>query len=533
MDDCSVLIRSTVTGQQVTLSTTADSPDELVTIESITTKRGTGFENAVLTLHRNPLERFDDVRLLMEVIITDGEGFVLHEGQITGLPPESGKVKIQSTGKWSILNDRAGFSQIYVDRDVSHWGGMPLERKPGLLTNNFKPADGQADAGKIRLQLDQPTWSANGKPYTSVMYMAPAGAFIGSLVADLDRSVNANTHWDKTNASFTLTMLLSDTAGLNDYDVTSDQAAAVPVTGLTLTATKSDRRFAHIDALYEAAFATDDSTERAILASNVKVYGNHGLSTITPSTVIRHLIDTYCPGLTYDDESIADHPYEIGQLVFDGVQPSMVVARVNSFANWNCEVWEGGKVWYQPQPILTEIDFILNTDDGDNLDPDGRTVTEDYPVNGVEVFYTDALTGLSERIGPDDDDRLTDTSDDNPCNREGRDRWGNMQLSEVANEDDAIQVGSVWLAEHLIPSRSGSGTARGTITTASGDEVPASRIRAGDVVRFKHESIGREVFETNYQPATGEVTLKFDDGVATLSAILERIGIRIQLLGGR
>lgn len=523
MDDCSVLIRSVATGQQVTLSTTADSPDELVTIDSITTKRGTGFETANLTLHRNPSERFDDVRLLMDVIITDGEGFVLHEGQITGLPPESGKVKIQSTGLWSILNDRSGFSRVYRDADVSKWGEPPINERARVLAGGFQSNayNWQVSGGALACE---PT--GTDKNEATAWYTAPAGVTL--------------SHVDYNGAE-SLAGVTFGSAVLIFHDGDAYSASESDIVNLTLDST--DRTATCPNTVAEEprhiGIPLQNSTTGTVTAGSYRkfnslaVYDDHGLTSITPTTVIQHLIDTYCPGLTYDAESMADHPYEIQQLVFDGVAGSMVVARANSFANWNLEVWEGGKVWYQPSPILTEIDFILDEDSGDVLDPDGRNVTEDYPVNGVEVFYTDVLTGRPERVGPDDDDRLADTSDENPCNREGRNRWGKMELSEVANEDDAIQVGSVWLAEHLIPSRSGSGTAKGTITTASGEEVPCSRIRAGDVVRFKHESIGREVFETNYQPLTGEVTLKFDDGVATLSAILERIGIKVLLLGNK
>jgi hypothetical protein len=527
MDELSVRFRS-ASAEELRFSTTADDPDHLITVESITTKLGTGFDAAVMTLHRDPFERFDDITLLVECIITDSEGFVLHEGHVTGLPPEAGKIKINSTGKFSILKDRSGFSRVYSDKDVSHWGGMPIARRNALALLGFNPQDGNTMGGSVVTQLAHPTWTSPGLPVTESWYTAPPGVNLESITGTWTRS-GAGVSTGGTSFQWAAFLCTDDAAA--SYDWTNDLEASGPAT-FSRDATVSGRRYAMLQLLYGAAFATDDSVDRAIIWSDVTVQDDHGLTSITASEVIKHMIDTYAPGLTYDDESITDHPYEIGQLVFDGVDGSDVIAKVNSFANWDFNVWEGGKCWYGPQPDLNAPDVILDMDDGDVLDPDGQSISEDYPVNGVEMFYTDVLTDRPERVGPEDDTRLEDTSDENPCNKENRSRYGKMDVSFSCNEDDAIQIGAVWLAEHLIPSRSGSGKAVGDVQSA-GEQIPARRIRSGQVVRYRHESIGRQVYETTYQPASGEVTLKYDDGAATLTAMLERIGIALILAGSK
>ena len=528
MDDLSVLFRSS-SGEELRFSTTADDPNRLVTVESITTKLGTGFETARMTLHRNPFERFDDITLLVECIITDAEGFVLHEGHVTGLPPEAGKIQINSTGKFSILKDRSGFSCIYVDRETSRWGGTPIANQNSLLGAGYSPADGSAENGSLKIALAAPPWTNPGLPATTMVYTAPPGTNIASFAGTATRT---STDWNTADTNFNAYAGLTDTDALTGGDVTSDFAASLAGYSISLTGTGTARRFVWVQGSYIATNATADSTERAFRITAPTVKGDHGLASITPSEVIKHMLGAYAPGLTFDDDSISSHPYEIGQLVFEAVDGSDVIAKVNSFANWDLNVWEGGKVWYGPQPDLNAPDFILDNEDGDELDPDGQSLGDDYPVNGVEVFYTDVLTDRSERVGPDDDTRLADTSDENPCNKENRNRYGKLDISFACNQADAIQIGAVWLAEHLIPSRSGSGMAVGTVQSA-GSKVPARRIRAGQVVRYRHESIGRQVYETTYQPASGEVTLKYDDGAATLTAMLERIGIALILAGSK
>lgn len=533
-DDLSVTIRS-ADGTELHFSTTSDDPSTLCTVANITTKDGTGFESAQITVARDATKRYDDLGLLQEVVIEGVDGKVLHEGTITGTVPEVGRVQINSTGKFAMLKDKSGFSDVYVDADVSKWGGPPSGRQGVLLAANYSPASASVDGGTIKLELGSLPWTNPGLPATTACYVAPPGVPIGSIECDL-ASLNGTVAWTTGNADYNLFVYLSDDDDASSPDASSDRAAAIPTTATTVTASTSTRRFAWIEAAFQATVGTSDSVVRGIRASNVKVKGAHGLTTITPSTVIQDLIDRYCPGLTYDAESITEHPYEIGQLVFEGVSPTDVIAKVNSFANWDFNVWEGGKCWYGPHPDLNDPDFILGPtsgEDGDTLDPDGRTVSDDFPINGVEVFYTDVLTGYGERIGPDDDYRLTSTDDENPCNRENRDRWGRLDISFPCNEDDAIQIGSVWLAEHLIPSRVGSGKAIGTVTARNGQRVPAANIRAGDVVRYADEDYGRKVYSTNYQPSNQENTLTFDDAPATFDAILERIGIEIILLGSK
>lgn len=519
MDDLSVIITS-ASGEELDFSTTATDADKLVTVDRIVTRWGTGHESAQLTLHRDPLKRHDDLSLLQSVQIFSADGDLRFGGRISGLNPESGKTQINCVGHYAIAKDKQGISEIYRDVTLERWGGIPLNRQAVLLANSLMPSDAQNVGGSLKLALAPPPWTTAAYPMCASWYTAPAGVGIGSVSIPFARTT---TDW-AGGGSYNIYLTLSTDDAQASSDLSSNYGGSTSGTA-SKTATTTDRRFAEFAAWYAGTNGTADSKERAITARPV-VVGTHGLTSITPSTVIRNLIDRYCPGLTYDAESITEHPYEIPQLVFDGKNVSDCWADANGFANWGLNVWDR-KVWYGPMPDLDAPSYLLDLDNGDTFDPDGQTIDENRPVNGVEVFYTDSLTDRPERVGPDDDYRLRSDDPEHPCNVEQIDRWGKLDISFPCAQDDAIQIGSVWFAEQQVPSRIGSGGAQGEVKTADGVKVPAGSIRAGDVVRYAHESIGRMVYETTYEPASSKVTLKFDDAPATLSAVLARIGVAI------
>lgn len=525
-EDLSLTLRSEV-GDELTFSENASNPDRQIIVEEITTKDGTGFESSQVTFARDWWKRYDDLDLLSEWTIEDPSGKVLHEGAITGRVPEAGAKQVNSTGHFSKFKDKSGYTHIYRDQDTGNWGPVSLERRAQLHAASVWDTPPNVDGAFIQTQLAAPPWSSNGLPRSTASYVAPPGAFIGRIEGDWVRGQDA-MHLSST---YSWRAYLGDDEFLTSLDQTSELRAAGPST-FALDATAGNRRFAELLLAYNAAYTGADTSDRSVTWKPV-VYGTHGLASITPSTVLEHFLSTFCPALKFNSESITSHPFEIGQLLFDGVDGADVIARLNAFANWDVNVWEDSMTWFGPAKQLADPDYYLDRDRGDGLAPDGRSITEDYPVNGVEVFFNDVLTGRRERIGPDDDYRLRDESDINPCNRQRRDRWGRLDISFPTDEDQAIQIGSVWLAEHLIASRTGEGTAIGTVIARNGQEVPASHIRSGEVVQYVDEEIGRKVYATRYQPGEQINKLTFSDAAATLDAILERIGIKILLLGGK
>ncbi len=526
MDELALVITD-ASGEELSFSTTSDDPDKLVQITRIKTRRGVGFETCEFKIPRDAIRRYDDLDYLQKVGVYWPDGDCAFYGSITARAIDSGAVQFTASGDFQITKDRSGISEVYIDVSMERWGGFSLDRQAALLPT-YAPTDAIIGGGGIKLQLAGIPWTNPGLPATGALYTAPPGVDLGSISASLLRTA---TEWDTANANFALYLGFSSDAATAS-DLSSDLAANVGTAyAASQSSSTSGRRFALMEASYGAAAATSDSKERAVKATSVKVKGTHGLDTITPSTVIKNIIDRWCPGITYDADSIQDHPYELEHLVFEEVEPAEAIARANGVANWWFEVWENGKAYYGPSPLLSEPDYLLDVEDGATLSPDNKSVDENYPVNGCEVFYTDALTGYREMVGPDDSSLLTSADDENPCNKQDRNRYLKVNIEYPCSANNAAQVGSVAFAEAIIPSRAGDGVVVGEVMTADGQMVPAGKIRAGKVARYLHEEAGREVFETDYEPMISKNSVKYDNNPATLGAILARIGIRVAGVG--
>lgn len=526
MDEVNVTF-SSESGTLAEFSTTSADADKVALVEKVTTKLGTGHESAQVNLARDAFKRFDDIDLLYSVEITGKDGFQIFKGDVTGIPPESNRLTVNASGRFSILKDRPGCSEIYADKSMDRWGGIPLNRQAGLLTGNISPQDGTPVGGRVKLALAFPPWTSPGLPVTAMWYTAPADVGIGSIYVSYYAT---GSGWNTGDANFAAYVSLVTDDSFAAYDQSSDLAASAP-SAVTVATTTSTRRFAELYAGYNAGVGTADSTERALVMVPT-VYGTHGVSSLTPDAVIKNIIDRWCPGVTYDSDSITAHPFVFSHLVFEKQSPADMIAVCNSVANWDINVW-GDTFYFGPEPSLNDPDYILSLDEGDTLEPTGANVAEDRPVNFAQVFYEDALTGRDEVVTGDDDDRLVASDPEHPCNREGRTRVLKVDISGPCDEDQAIQIGSLALAEQQVPSRSGKGSARGTLRTAAGERVPVWHLRAGDVVRYAHESIGRQVQATTYQPALSQVDIEFDDRAASLSAMLARMGVALSTVGSK
>lgn len=527
MDDLSVVF-SSASGEQFEYSTTTSDPERLCLVTRVTTQNGTGHESIEITIPRDARKRFDDLTLLQTVEVLLADGFQVFKGRVSGLPVESGKLQVKAVGNFARFKDRKNICEIYKDADPANWQAMPVNRRAALLTAGYSPADGQGYRGGVLVKFAQPPWSTGSLPVTEAWYAAPANANIASAAMTLQRTTAYFNTADADNNLFLV--IATDDAGAS-YDITSDLAGSVASAYSTsLTASVSGRRFAFISMNRGTGYGTADSSERGVLATSPVVTGDHGLTSITPSTVMKHIVGKYLSGITYDADSLIDHSFEFPHLVFDSTSAADAFATLNSVANWDLNVW-GDKLYFGPAPDMGTPTYILDLDDGDELDTDGRTMSEDRPANVADVWYTDLLTGYPSYVGPDDDSTLQITDGDHVCNVEGVTRAVNVQIDAKTTEAYAVQVGALALAEQQVPSRVGKGAATGTIRTLDGNRVPVGHIRAGDVIQYAHESICRQVQDTTYDPTKSRVEFNFDDRAATLKAFLARVGIAMSVVG--
>jgi hypothetical protein len=263
------------------------------------------------------------------------------------------------------------------------------------------------------------------------------------------------------------------------------------------------------------------------------VYGDHGLTTypalesgspdgVFASDVIKYLIATFCPEL--NSKGVQDTTYPIPHLVFrDRTAPYDAFLTVNSFHRWELACWENGTVHYGPA-TLDDYEWELRLDDfGTSFEPQGKS-TEDV-ANGIEVSFTDVTNGRQTTLLPDDHSELRDDSYLNPVNRAGLYRAAELQLSEPATTDMALQLGRTALAEFNLPKSPGTASKQAFIRDRAGNDQPVWMVRAGDRVRITDHPDDRVhyISETNYSHDSRSVSLTIDDGVQRLDAVLARM----------
>lgn len=491
-------------------------------VGSFTTKIQTGFEACELDLFRDQRRPDGSPRLLQELRI-NGVGKRAWEGRITAIPVDRND-NVQATGYWDGLQDTDGVSEPYVDSDISSWGDLSSNEKQRLLTAGSSPDSYSFGKTGGALFCEYP---ASAQPLTEAgaMYTAPPGSLIAKVVY---------TGAEALPATGTAAAM---------YFYAGDSFASEPAVSITLDATERTATAGTASryvVTYAAMTAGTPATGRYRKFTSLKVYGDHGLTNIYASEVIKHAVGKYCPLLSATSSTIQDTTYAIGQLLFDGATVADVVQRCNAFHLWRFMVWEGRKCYFGPQLDLTDYDYEIpfQGEYRGSLNPAGPALDDDEPLSGAWVYYTDVQTGRRERVGPygasspydtAGDSSLLVTAETNACVRADQQRFKKLDISFNCTRADAILMGSVWLAEKQTKVNAGTGTAQGYVKNRAGALVPAWEIRAGDRVRYSHQvNTIREVYATSYDPSTYVNSLTFEKPDSTFDGINERTQMALQ-----
>jgi hypothetical protein len=183
---------------------------------------------------------------------------------------------------------------------------------------------------------------------------------------------------------------------------------------------------------------------------------------------------------------------------------------LNKYHLWHLGVWEGKRqLVYRPYD-LTDYDWEIRTDDqGTTFSPQGPST--DGLFNGIEVTYTDLLTGVVDTLTPDTYTDLTDSAADNPWNVVDRDKRGEIALSSPTLAAQALELGQAALADLNRPKTPGTLTATGYIRDRAGNRQPVSKVRAGDTIAITNfpNDAPRLIVETDYDDESK--TLKLCD----------------------
>jgi hypothetical protein len=507
-------------------------------IKTFTNKLGTGYEGLNADLFRDFRKTYNSPRILQHLTVKDGTGYPVWEGRVNRVPGSRAQ-DVNASGYYSALKDIDCVAEVYTDCNTGNWGGMPLNRRAAILAAaTYAPEDGTSENGTLITRLAQPTWTAGSLPATELWYTAPPGVNLASITVSWQRG-SAAVSTGGTSHIWTVSLGTDD--ALASADSTGDLEAAGPATITPLTATTTGRRYAVLAYAYSAAVAGADSLDRSIFWTSPIVKGDHGVTNIYASEVIKHVLGKYCSGtINLDSSLISDTTYAINQLVFDAATPEDVILKCNAYHFYEFGIWDQRKPLYRPMQSLTDYDYELSIFRGDYLDPSGPEVDDDEPCNCAWVYYVDALTGRSERVGPlqgtatmtgvydsNGDASLLVTNDENPANRAGILRDTSYSVTYPCTRADAIQLGATKLAEKQIWERVGTGMCVGYAKNRAGQMVPGWQIKSGDRVKYSHEDTVRRVFGVSVTPATDNAppitTFAFEKLPSTWEGINERI----------
>jgi hypothetical protein len=454
------------------------------------------------------------------------------DGRFTQFPRSHGQgfsVTPGAVGWAAHLRDDTSFAEVYVDRDLGRWREPGLVRRAALAAVPYTYGAPSVAGGTPALVLQfQGAWVSNAA--CEAYYEAPAGLTVGRV--KFSWATNANTG---TSATFGLIAYSTD-AETSFLDASADQLAG-SASGTLDYVPATARLMAMLQFSYPGA-AGGDGTQYEVHLTNLRVFGNHGLTIrgtspddgLYVSDMVADVVSRTAPLL--DTSGIETTDFVVPHAVF--LDPTTAEAAVELLNGWH--LWEWGvyddRVFFYRPPDTERLVWEARLDEGAFLDLEGDTAEQVY--NGVYVSYQDA-SGTRKTIGPTGASAdatsalLTDTSATNPVNAHGIPRrWAKLDISQPTNEAGAEQLGYVWLREHSLPQRRGNLTLTGSVTHPTEGKVPAWRPRAGDSVKITDggvSDVARRIISTQYNHGTRSISLSLDNTSLKLDAILERMGV--------
>jgi hypothetical protein len=311
------IVTRAASGAEAILASDSRSPGNRPQNLSFQTRRGEGFSSGGATfMHDGRLDRAD-LQLLSDVAFVGHDGSVAFEGILNSVPrtfdPGGNTISPNWVGAMILAQDEP-FSEVFVDRQFSGWGDMPLDRKAALATGaiDFGSLSWSSDAGGLVCAL--PNQALGAQTIAETWYTAPSGVTIAKAsYVGTDTSLPAG--WEAPKL----------------YDAADDAAASVDANSATFDSTLRSLTLANARRLlfwreYSNGTASTPAAGASRRLSRIAVYGNHGITTRTNPTsgepdglylsdIVVNVAQRFCPQL--DTSGVEDNTTLIEQAVYE------------------------------------------------------------------------------------------------------------------------------------------------------------------------------------------------------------------------
>ena len=527
----------------------ADEPDaeDIPRGIQITTSDPGGFKDATVSLPRRIDVDFPDLTLFDDWrIYGPGAGETAFEGRTEQTPRSHGEdfeIQAQAVGWAAHLRDDPTFREIYVDRDVSRWGGMSTARRIALgfawhvrsdPTVRFDYVNGLPC---VELAIDRVAANA-ATPIGEVVeaWYDLNGLQLGSVYYDVALSGAFAAPWDVGLLG------AGDDTGVGPYGTPVSFLGGTSFTG-TYNGVAGQKAI-QLKMHYGGTFTGDGVWYLQL--RRPAVFGRHGLTKrgsaplqgLYASDVIADVVGRAAPRLKFttgDGGSIEPTNYAIPHLVFlEPVTAEDAILATNAFQQRSWGV-EDDKTFFYRSTGNPRRRWRCRLSDGAQMDLAGPQA--ENAINGVIVRF-EGPAGVQETAGPPgsgcktESALLVDSDSSNPATSHGLKRWAIIDLSFVTTggaTGGAVQVGAAYLREVLSNMNvRGDVTIKGWVVSDAGVAMPAWAVRAGDTITVEDaDGVERRIIESSYDHDTRTNALSLDTTAHRVDALMERMGVAL------